>query len=122
VKIHSGRYSAYKHITLLCARHAQAVDKNSILDPGIDNILQTQAETACGVHRLLLNEVSVLLDAVALWNSATYDEGMAHVRTLTVSLSESSQNFEVCHKPMTTLLEKAKQKGLVAAASKRASR
>ena len=43
------------------------------------------------------------------------------LRTLTASLSESSRNFEALHKPMTTLLEKAKKKGLVATASKRAA-
>jgi hypothetical protein len=74
------------------------------------------------VHPSLVNEVSDLLDAVALWKSATYDEGMAHVKTLTIAAKESSQRLEVFHKPMTTLLDMAKKKGLAATASKRAAR
>ena len=74
------------------------------------------------MHGALLKEACELQGAVALWNSATYDEGMVRLRTLNTSLSESSRNLEALYKPMTTLLEKAKKKGLVATASKRAAR
>ena len=60
-------------ISLLCARQAQAVEKNKLmLDPGIDNIIQIQAQTACGVHRALLDEARDLLDAVALWTTVPH--------------------------------------------------
>ena len=65
-----------------------------MLEPGIGNTIHLQADTAYGVHGALLKEARELQDAVALWNSATYDEGMVRLRTLNTSLSESSRNLE----------------------------
>ena len=57
-----------------------------------------------------------------LWNSATYEEGMGHVRTLNNSVSESSRHLEALSNPVAKLIDKAKKKGLAVLASKRWAR
>ena len=58
------------------------------------DIIQRQAD----MHGALLQEARELQDAVALWTSAAYDEGLVRLRTLNASLSESSRNLEAIHK------------------------
>ena len=65
-----------------------------MLEPDLGHNIPIQADTAYGMHGALLKHACKLQDAVALWNSAPYDEGMVRLRTLNTSLSESSRNME----------------------------
>ena len=80
LKNHSGRSSAYNKLQLLSGRVKQAIEKGA-LDIEAANEILMEADSACGKHTALLNETRLLHGAVPLWNSATYEEGMGHVRT-----------------------------------------
>jgi hypothetical protein len=121
LKNHSGRSSAYNKLQLLSGRVKQAIEKGALEIEAANEILM-EADSACGKHTALLNETRLLHGAVPLWNSATYEEGMGHVRRLNNSVSESSRHLEALSNPVAKLIDKAKKKGLAALASKRWAR
>ena len=121
LKNHSGRSSAYNKLQLLSGRVKQAIEKGALEIEAANEILM-EADSACGKHTALLNETRLLQGAVPLWNSATYEEGMGHVRTLNNSVSESSRHLEALSNPVAKLIDKAKKKGLAVLASKRWAR
>ena len=118
---HSGRSSAYNKLQLLSGRVKQAIEKGALEIEAANEILM-EADSACTKHTALLNETRLLQGAVPLWNSATYEEGMGHVRTLNNSVSESSRHLEALSNPVAKLIDKAKKKGLAVLASKRWAR